>query len=74
MDATPDGSAAHSSSVQEASVGAIDWLQATVELIGIAGDDTVKGKKGQELRTANAAGDLIAAMPAPATMRSGPAS
>jgi protease I len=33
---------------------------ATVELIGIAGDDTVKGKKGQELRTANAAGDLIA--------------
>ena len=33
---------------------------ATVELIGIEGDATVKGKKGQELRTENAAADLIA--------------
>src|SRR5918995_1741339 len=33
---------------------------ATVELIGIEGDATVRGKKGQELRTENAAADLIA--------------
>ena len=31
-----------------------------MELIGIEGDATVKGKKGQELRTENAAADLIA--------------
>ena len=33
---------------------------ATVELIGVARDETVKGKHGQELRTENAAGDLVA--------------
>jgi deglycase len=33
---------------------------ATVELIGIEGDQTVTGKYGQELQTDNAAADLIA--------------
>ena len=33
---------------------------ATVELIGAKGDDVLRGKKGEELRTENAAADLIA--------------
>jgi protease I len=33
---------------------------ATVELIGARGDDLLKGKKGEELRTEDAAADLIA--------------
>jgi protease I len=33
---------------------------ATVEIVGLEGDQTVTGKKGQELRTDNAAADLIA--------------
>jgi protease I len=33
---------------------------ATVELIGIRGDETLTGKKGQDLRTENAAADLVA--------------
>lgn len=32
---------------------------ARVELIGVKGDDTVTGKKGQELRTGSAAADLL---------------
>jgi protease I len=33
---------------------------ATVELIGIRADETVRGKKGEELRVENAAADLVA--------------
>jgi protease I len=33
---------------------------ATVELVGVEGDATLTGKKGQELRTDNAAADVIA--------------
>lgn len=33
---------------------------ATVELIGARGDELLRGKKGEELRTENAAADLIA--------------
>ena len=33
---------------------------ATVELIGARGDEVLRGKKGEELRTENAAADLIA--------------
>jgi protease I len=34
---------------------------ATVELVGVQGDQTLIGKKGQELTTENAAADLVAA-------------
>src|ERR687891_584120 len=33
---------------------------ATVELIGIKAEETVRGKKGEELRVENAAADLVA--------------
>ena len=33
---------------------------ATVELIGARGDEVLRGKKGEELRTENAAADLVA--------------